>query len=864
MTNNNTVKIDLVTVNTQKSEKSIKSLKSQIKDLRLQLEQLEEGTAEYNEVLAKCSELQHQQTEIVENIKLANTDYGNTLQVVQKATTGLIASYTAVTSTMNLLGIQSEDTTESLLKVQSGMALLTALSQLDEFEKSMKELFKRITNVVTARNIEQKEIKESTQDTIKNTVANNANANSIKSQNTALTGGVRAINIFKGGLKSLAASLKSFAMSNPFTLILAGITACITAISHFKKKAEEAKIKASELANDNITKLLRQTKQPNNVDLSDKNLTTTYSEASNMYNNIRKTLDEYKEKYKFFKSTKEEIEALNKEFLDYQKQSNEVVDKWNKMSRDERESAEGLATALDMYHKLILTYNREAIYLEEVLQSLHDELLITDEDSKLYQSKLDSYNKKLDELAENEEKFKNVIKANDDIRNKIYAHNEKITADEKEKQDKALEEQKSRWDKELAGLKDKLSTEQERISLAYNKREVTEEEYYKKSLALYEQYENDLIKLQNDGNPNVKDIDTLTAQNTTLEAKKRLSEYQIKLIQEREILSEQIDIMVIDEKKRLENDIQSLNNTISDNFVKVLSLRNMSLREQYEAMKKYDTLTEEEQVEHLDRMLDTQISYLNDEMNVLEHNYDREQKILEETYKRDEEVLRQQLKENIISQMDFDKEYADLKRQYITSLTDLDNEYKLNKINIEYDITQAEAEYSNQRYEIMKNEIQRKIDLQNMWYEAVSTTYGEFSVLLGTIQSMYDENSETYKNIARVQIVSDTISASVSAYRSGISSGLPAPANLIYGGVLASITTANGLLQLKNLEAERISNTSTTSAVNNVGSTYETLAYASSLNDINNNIRDSKVYVLESEIQEVSNRVHIYENESRF
>lgn len=861
---NNTVKVDLISVNTQKSEKSVKSLKTRIKELRLELESLDEGTAEYNEKLLRLSELQHQNTELTENIRRANVDYGNTLQVTQKAVTGLIASYTAVVSTMNLLGTQNEETTESILKVQSALALLTALSQLDEAEKSFQELYNRIKSVVTVRNEEQKETQDSTIKTQQNTQANKANAQSLQQQNTAISGGSKAIGIFKNGIKSLVTSLKNFALSNPFTLILAGITACITAISHFKKKAEEAKIKASELANDNITKLLRQTKEVSNVDITDKNLAGTYAETSTVYDNTRKNLEEYKEKYKLFKITNEEIEKANKEYIEYQKQSNALVDKWGKMSKAERESAEGLSLAINMYHNLILTYNREAVYLEKELQKLHNELLTTDENSKLYQSKLNSYNELLEKFTENEEKIKNAIKANDNIRNKINANNEKILADEKEAKDKELEQTKARWDKEISELKAKIAEEQEQNKLNLNKKEISEEQYYRKSIEIYENYLNSLNALKSKGNQSVTEIDTLSAENNKYEAEKVLKEYQLQLIEQREILSEQLSVLTVDETIYIKKQIDELNNTISSNEKKMLELKDISLRQQYELLKKQNTLTEEEQIQHLDNMLNNQIQYIEDEKKVLKYNYDRDNSILSETFERDEEALKFQYEKKLIDEVTYNQEYARLKADFFQSLINLDNEYNLNKIDLEFQLTQAEAEYSNKRYEIQKNEIERKIGLQEMYFDAVSNVYGNVATLLGTLQGMYDENSKAYKNIARTQIIADTISGSVSAYKSGVSSGLPAPANLIYGGVLAGLVTANGLLQLHNLEAERISNTTTSSAVNNVGSTYETLAYATSLNDINNNIRDSKVFVLESEISEVSNRVRVYENESRF
>lgn len=864
MSNTNTVKVDLISVNTNKTEKSVKSLKNQIKDLRLQLEQLDEGTEEYNQTLLKLSELQHQNTEITENIRRANVDYGNTLQVTQKAVTGLVASYTAVASTMNLLGTQNEETTESILKVQSALALLTALSQLDEAEKSFQELYNRIKSVVNVRKEEQKETQDSTIKTQQNTQANKANAQSLQQQNTAISGGSKAIGIFKNGIKSLVTSLKSFALSNPFTLILAGITACITAISHFKKKAEEAQLEAEKASTISMKKLYEDVMNFDDILINDKGTTEYLARFKKAINYYKYIVDEAIEKNeslgdivgqrKIDLQTLKEAKELYKDMVD---SVSLMEDEYSYLTKTERESTEGIEKKKEIVEEYIKLYEAEAELNQQNLVLITNRLITLEKYS-------DEYNEVLEKVNFLKENLDKVYTNTLNKYNELDKIDKKREDDEKEKQDKALEEQKARWDKELSDLKNKITEEQEQNKLNLNKKKISEEQYYTKSIEIYQSYLDSLNALKSKGNRSITEIDKYSAENNVYESKKVLAEYQLQLIQQREILSEQIDVMVIDEKKRLENEIHTLENIISDNVGKVLTLRNLSLREQYEMIKKQNTLTEEEQVQHLDNMLENQIQYIEEEKKVLKYNYDRDNSILTETFDRDEEALKFQHEKGLIDEITYNQEYTRLKADFFQSLINLDNEYNLNKIDLDFQLTQAEAEYSNQRYEIARNEIERKITLQEMYFDAVSNVYSNVATLLGTIQGMYDENSKAYKNIARTQIIADTISGSVSAYKSGVSSGLPSPANLIYGGVLASIVTANGILQLRNLEAERISNTTTSSAVNNIGSTYETLAYATSLNDINNNIRDSKVYVLESDIQEVTNRVRTYENESRF
>ena len=119
-----------------------------------------------------------------------------------------------------------------------------------------------------------------------------------------------------------------------------------------------------------------------------------------------------------------------------------------------------------------------------------------------------------------------------------------------------------------------------------------------------------------------------------------------------------------------------------------------------------------------------------------------------------------------------------------------------------------------------------------------------------------------YKELQRLQIIMDSASGSYSAFVSAFKSGIPFPYNLVLGGLASSLVIGQGVLALNNLNNNKIG---TTNAVNNLGntSTYETLSYQS-LNGIETSIRDSRVYVLESDITNVRNRVEIAEMESRF
>ena len=121
----------------------------------------------------------------------------------------------------------------------------------------------------------------------------------------------------------------------------------------------------------------------------------------------------------------------------------------------------------------------------------------------------------------------------------------------------------------------------------------------------------------------------------------------------------------------------------------------------------------------------------------------------------------------------------------------------------------------------------------------------------------YDENSEQYKQLQVANSWITTLSGSLAAFMSGIQSGIPWPGNLILAGVLGASTFATGAAQINNMKGNNYSN-ALTSGASSVGSEYETEVYRQQT-DMFSNVKDSKVYVLESEISSVQKRVEVRE-----
>lgn len=175
-------------------------------------------------------------------------------------------------------------------------------------------------------------------------------------------------------------------------------------------------------------------------------------------------------------------------------------------------------------------------------------------------------------------------------------------------------------------------------------------------------------------------------------------------------------------------------------------------------------------------------------------------------------------------------------------------------------LLQMSKEQADKEVEIEEAKVRRKIEIQRTYINLYQNLSSQISSLLSAEMSNYDENSTKYKKLKYAQGVTDTLSGTLSAFMSGIESGVPAPWNLGVAVAMAGITFATGLAQLKNIKNGSLSNSATASPIN---MEYDTLSYKNSV-DILSAIQDQKVYVTETDITTTQNRVRVMESQSTF
>ena len=856
--NNNKVNVELIDVSTKKVQTNFKSLKQEIKSLRETLETLDEGTAEYNSTLQQLSEKSFQYKEISEAVNLNINDLGQNLSNINKVTSGVVGSISLVSGALNILGVNSDTATEALLKTQSLLSIIAGLQALDDAEKNFQALWGKIKSVTQARKEEAQEEIKDTAITNTNTNAVKQNAEAIETQGKALNNSTSKTKLLSNGLRNLWKSLKSFALANPFTMIITGITTAISLISTFRQKAEQARIDAEQAITDNILGLSannsKDTQQNtfNNSDIA-KKYTETVKE-------VKKELNETQQiQQKIFEQQREyDREYIENETIRLEKQKERLAERKLELDTytEEQKKVEPYLTYWEQYNNdLIDIYKQQIALNQRNYYSLQQYLNGLKKDTE-------DYNQALEDLKRTEEE---IVKLSETDLLKSYQEVDKLLTQRITKETQAKEEAKNKREKILqeqyTKVREWLELEQKQLEISFTKREITEKDYYEKSINLYEQYENKLnTKLKN--NPNVSKVDRLTAEGSVLDAKKKLAEYEIELIKQRTILAEQTDILVIDEQRRLENDINKYTELINQNNAKIADLSNKHWLEQYNILQQQNRLTEEEQIRHLDNLTATELQYLEEQETVLSGNYDRDKNISEETFQRDLEILQKQLKAKILTEEQYNFSLLQLETTHKNDLLNLENEYNLQLIDIQAQRNQIELDYSNQRYEIARNEAERKISLNETYFNSFQSIQSQLSSFLSEYQNSMDSNSEKYKELQRLQIIMDSASGSYSAFVSAFKSGVPFPYNIVMGGIASGLVIGQGVLALNNLNNNKIG---TTNAVNNLGnnSVYETLSYQQ-LGNIESVIRDSKVYVLESDISNVANRVNVVEMESRF
>lgn len=883
-----TVKINIETVGTQQAAAQTKTLKQQIKDLRTELEGLTAGTEEYNQKITELGNLMHTQSEITEQAKMATQDYGQTLSNITGVASGVVGSISAVNGVMNLVGASSDDAMKAMKDIQSLMAIVQGLGQLENAEKSFKSLLANIKLNTKAK-------KENTQQTIENTTSENTNTEanvknsmSMKTQTASARGLNVSLKTLGTGFKSLGAAIKSFMMSNPFTAIVVAVTTIYTVISSILGKINKAREEALE----------------------------AIRETADIYSNIDEgKLDDaamaiYGEE--MFKKRKfsnmwmlETVEEFDKEI---EKMDNEIAKQKVKLAEaitnnlDTETLQKELDKKQERYRQLYILRMKK--FIEDLENSVNDpnwfqRQLIANEEMGRAINKflgLDPDFGNFTKILKNQEDFEKAINDNKGKLQKLFTDYGKFVnnllngaRDEAEAQRKkeeaerqarlaALEKAKS---DALKIIQQKKELDTQLAENAYANEETTTEEHYARLKEIEDTYYAEYADIMN-GNMKVY--------------KKYIAKYNKKQ-QEVELATANHEAALINIERKTATELQKIRAWQTDPSRDIALSR--ADREKDDAIKYYNQVRSDNQkvaaleMQTRQQMLDFDAAWFMKKMAMLD-NYNREsikkereaaieslriqqerkeqeiailgtdydQNLSDENaqYEHDLQMLREQYEKKLITQQQYEQKGEELTNEHLIRLRELETSYT-------NDIAQAEMELSDTRLQIQREEFameqelfEQKKAMIKSYISAFSSITSAVSSLLSEVQSQYEEGSKQYEKIAEAMLIMQTIEGSLAAFVSGVESGLPAPWNFALGAVLAGLATATGVMAIQNLKSKKLSSSAANAP--NV-SPYETLSYETNSN-IEGNIQDSRCYVLESDITSTQNRVSVAEDEASF
>lgn len=189
------------------------------------------------------------------------------------------------------------------------------------------------------------------------------------------------------------------------------------------------------------------------------------------------------------------------------------------------------------------------------------------------------------------------------------------------------------------------------------------------------------------------------------------------------------------------------------------------------------------------------------------------------------------------------EEYREKMAEFYEQYADLENKYA------EEELARDKAKY------------ERKVALARAYYDGLGMLASKTSSLLMFLAEQEDRSFEESKKLKKAATVIDTISGSLAAFVSGVKSGIPAPGNLILGGILAAETIAQGIIAYNNIEKTSKNNASLSSGSATSIQTVMTPPTIVNLNEMSDNIAlpDQRVYVLESDITDAQKRVQVVE-----
>lgn len=170
-----------------------KNARQELAALKTQMDNMQEGTAEYNAAFQRAAELTHNLADRQEMLRYSAADLGTQLSNISGIAAGLMGGFNAIQGVMALTGEKSEELEKTMMKLQAGIAIVQGLQGLEGMTKRMTGLVEGLTTMIFKTN-------ETTAAVNTETVAVQANATAQEANTVATNAATVATNGFKKAL----------------------------------------------------------------------------------------------------------------------------------------------------------------------------------------------------------------------------------------------------------------------------------------------------------------------------------------------------------------------------------------------------------------------------------------------------------------------------------------------------------------------------------------------------------------------------------------------------------------------------------------------------------------------------------------
>lgn len=125
-----------------------KNARQELAALKTQMDNMQEGTAEYNAAFQRAAEITHNLSERQEMLRYSAADLGTQLSNITGIASGLMGGFNALQGVLALTGSKSEELQETMMKLQAGIAIVQGLQGLEGMTKKAQGLVEGLTNMI--------------------------------------------------------------------------------------------------------------------------------------------------------------------------------------------------------------------------------------------------------------------------------------------------------------------------------------------------------------------------------------------------------------------------------------------------------------------------------------------------------------------------------------------------------------------------------------------------------------------------------------------------------------------------------------------------------------------------------------------